>query len=273
MQIPTQQTSLSTSILLVGAPFTGKTQSIATIRPVLVKKGLPTRIEYFNLDGPGGETLKRIARKQGWADDLTVHEFGIGEKRIGTTIKPGRSSQKAIEFINEFNLLFNDVNQNTKTWQEGKARGLVVVDSITALQDSLEDFVFVTRGREIGEEGNKAITFNDWRLLAEKITETYMSAMSLPCYSLFTAHVQIVEATAKGATQGQDKSLGELNQVPLVTGQLKDRIEKDFGVVLYTTNDFKWFTRPNGANRIRTSGSRFVEGLPPIIEQDFAKIL
>lgn len=276
MLIPTEQLTKPDfcSILLIGPPKTGKTYSLATLRNVLVKRKLPTKIAFFDMDDDGSETFLRLARAGGWIEDVELHRFDSPNKRIKVAIQPNRTTNPAMEFIGEFNALFDRIDNRTGTWSRDPI-GAVVIDSVTGLQDRFEDFVFSTRQREIGEDGQRAITFNDWRLLAEKIIETYQCAKSLPCYFVLTAHVELRQEVIKGANaSGTDaQTTGKMYEVPFVTGVLRDRIAKDFSVVLYSTPDFKWVTRPSESARIRSAGTRGKDNLPAIVNQDFSLVL
>jgi len=293
--VPTDQLATPTfsSILLCGPPKCGKTASIATLHKVLRKRKLPTKIAFFDMDEDGAEPLLRLARSgyesvadalasrnriDPWQSDIELHRFNLQGLRMRDAAQPKRTEEPAHAFINELNEYFDRLDSRTGTFKD-KSIGAIVVDSITGLTDIFEDFVFSFRGREIGEEGQRAISFNDWRLLAEKVMEAYKSCKSLPCYSVFTTHVETRQEVIRGpSNQGtnQDMPTHQLYDVPLVTGQLRERIAKDFGVVLYTLNNWKWRTRPggsDGAGRIRSAGSRGVNSLPTEIDQDFALVL
>jgi len=222
------------------------------------------------------DARKNINRIDPWLNDIELHRFNTAGLRMKDTVTPNRRDKLAHDYITELNEYFDRLDNRTGTFRE-KAIGAIINDSITGLTDIFEDFVFSTRQREIGEEGPKAISFNDWRLLAEKVMEAYKSCKSLPCYSVFTAHVEtrqqiIPGVPAQGGRAGIEPiATHKVYDVPLVTGQLRDRIAKDFGVVLYTTPDYKWRTRPS--EQLRSAGSRGRYELPPEVGQDFAEVL
>lgn len=270
------------SILLIGPPFTGKTRSLASLRDVLVHRKLPTKMAFFDLDGGtnggGAETLLRLARAGNWLPDLELYRYTsrVADK-IANKVEPNRSTTLFMDFLNEFNALHDRIDPKTGNWLAGRELGAIVIDSSTGLMALLQDFVFESRHVEIGGDGPKAVTFNHWRLLAEKYLEAISCARSLPCYLVVTAHVETKQQVIKGpAKDGSDDiATHQLFEIPLLpTNILRDGLAKQFSVVLYScveNGEYKWRTRPS--ERIRSAGTRGRDGLPAMVAQSFKEVL
>jgi AAA domain-containing protein len=260
------------SIAIVGAPKTGKTQSLATLHAFLVRHKLCPRMAIFDLDEDGAEPLIRIANKEGWINDLEVYRYNVRGSRIANKELPDRVRAPTESFINEFSSLYDRIDSRTGGWSEGKALGAVIIDSMTALNERWFDFVLAIRRKEVGGEGNQAITFNEWTMVKSKLLETVRSAKALPCYSVFIFHEILLQEEVSGPKPGDTKTTGNMLWVPKVTGDLTTTIQKEFSAVVHSRGgDWKWITRPT--DRIRSVGSRSKAEMPAEVGQDFENIL
>ena len=300
MLIPTEQLlkkPTSGSILLIGPSGTGKSFSICGLHRYLRLNNLCTKMVLFDFDGDGSDTILSMARAgrelhsdqpgatKPWVEDLSVYRYTKSRISLGAGDKagPNRDKGMAEEFIKDFNALEDRLlpgQRGQRQWKPGMELGAIVGDSLTGLCDMYEDFMWVIRNKEIGgiklnvlnRDGvpADAIDWSDWRLLGEKTMDVYMTAKQLPCFSVFTAHVDLREEEVHKANP---TGTGKFYKVPLLTKSLAMRIAKDFGVVLYTTEDFKWETRATTSNRILGAKTRFRDNLPEKCDQDFSKIL
>jgi nitrogen fixation protein len=259
------------SIAIVGAPKTGKTQSLATLHAFLVRHKLCPRMAIFDLDEDGAEPLIRIANKEGWIGDLEVYRYNVRGNRIANKELPDRTRIPTETFINEFSGLYDRIDSRTGNWFEGKGLGAVIVDSMTALNERWFDFVLTIRHKEVGGEDKQAITFNEWTMVKSKILETVRSGKALPCYSVYIFHEILMQEEVSGPKATDIKTTGNLLWVPKVTGDLTTTIQKEFSTVVHTTTGWKWITRPT--DRIRSVGSRSKAEMPAEVPQDFENIL
>jgi len=291
MLIPTDQLTKPdfASILLVGAPKTWKTGSLGSLHKYLRLHKMPTKIIFFDMDEDGAEPLLRLAREgrelytdkpgtcEKWINDIELYRYTKQKLVLGpdTKVAPNRSKKMAEDFLNEFNQLDERLDYRTKQWKPGQEIGCIAVDSLTAIQDMYEDFIWLTRGKEIGEpKGTTMIDPGDWRLLGEKVTDVYMTTKQFPCFSFFTAHVDARQEEVRALKLGEEPIKTNVwFKVPLLTKSVAMRLAKDFSIALYTTPDFKWITRPTPSDHVHSAGTRGRDNLPPLVEQDFANVL
>ena len=283
------------SILLIAPPKVGKTSSLATIHRVLRLSKRPTKIAFFDFDDDGAEPFLRLARDgyesmadaiakrnriDPWTNDIRLHRFKTKGLRVKEGIQPGRRQEIATSLIREFNEYIDWLSPDGNWKDPEKALGAIIFDSITGMADILEDFTLDMRGREIGGEKEKAVTFNDWRLIGEKITEFYQNAKTLPnTYVICTAHIEtrqeiISGLPASGGRAGIEPiATHQLLDLPLVPSLiLRDRIAKDFSIILYPqSEDRRWRTSPN--RQQRSAGSRLKDGLASMVDPDFKEVL
>jgi hypothetical protein len=291
MLVPTEQLTRPdfASILLVGAPKTWKTGSLGSLHKYLRLHKMPTKIVFFDMDEDGAEPLLRLAREgrelysdkpgtcEKWISDIELHRYTKAKLVLGpdTKVAPNRSKKMAEDFLNEFNELDNRLDYQTKQWKPGQEIGCIAVDSLTAVQDMYEDFIWLTRNKEIGEaKGPTMIDPGDWRLLGEKVTDVYMTAKQFPCFSFFTAHEDLREEEVRPIALGAPAhTTSHYYKVPLLTKSVAMRLAKDFSIALYTTSDFKWITRPTPSDHVHSAGTRGRDNLDALVTQDFANVL
>ena len=266
------------AIALIGRPFSGKTQSIATLHKYLVKHKLPTKIEVFDLDEQRDSPLIRIAKSEGWLNDLVVHRYDStgGVHYIANKETRERSKIPTELFIQEYAALYDDLDTRTGLWQPGRERGAIVVDSMSVLNERWFDFVLQLRHKELGgtEKLNNLVTFNEWMMVKEKIVETVRSGKALPCFSIFCFHEVQAQDEIPGPKAQDTKTTGKILWVPKIQGDLCTTIQKEFSVCVHTrciNGKFEWITRPT--EEIASVGTRSKNLLGATTEQDFANIL
>jgi hypothetical protein len=281
------------SILIVGPPKNGKTYSVGSLHRFLRLHKLPTTIVIFDFDYDGAEPLLRLARegreryddKPGacpiWTNDIMRFRYRKERRKLPgdaslEVIGPGRDKKPHMEFVEDFNTLDARVDPTTGKWKAGQEIGAIIFDSLTELQAMEEDYLFKSRGKEIGEEkGTKrTIEWADWNLVGEKVTDAYMTAKTLPCYLVCTAHEDIRQEYVHGSLQkdgSQDRVPGASWRVPLLTYTLSMRIAKDFSVTVFCESNWRWRTRVG--EHVRAAGTRLKDNLAEFVAQDFSEIL
>lgn len=280
------------AIALIGPPFSGKTESLWTMWKVFDKNKQPNdTIEVFDLDG-NAIVLARKAQETGNLHRLKIHRVRrkAGQK-VNTRdddgvsgMTPIRSSDEWFEFINEFNSLYDQVNSVTGEWKNPEhAPGLIVVDSMSALQDMAFSAILNKRNKEVGV-ANRRVEFDEWNLLRGKLTEVIKAAKGLPCYSAFPFHLDYrqeeagkeVRADKDGRTQLVPIYVdGSYHHVPMIVGQLAFSILKEFGCSLetiYRNGKYQWKVVPD--DRSTSLGSRLHDKFKDqYLDQDFGLIL
>lgn len=271
------------SIANIGRPKTGKTQSLRTMHDYLIRKKLPRRIEFFDWDEDGADTIIRIAKQERWnldptdpKCDLAVYRYNLRGTRLTNQDVRNRSKIPIEQFIQEFNGLYDDLDPKTGYWKEGKERGCVVLDSITALNERYFDFVLQMNHKEVGGtlESGANISFNEWTKVKEKMVEAIRGAKGLPCFSVCNFHEAFEQEEIPGPKPGDAKTTGRNIWTPAITGDLRITIQKEFSVVIHSRavdDRYFWITRPT--EEIRSVGSRNRDLLPETVLQDFANIL
>lgn len=282
----------SSSVLLVGPSKTGKTLSIGSLHRVLRMLKMSTKMMLFDFDEDGYLSLLRLA-KEGresykdrpgtvppWVEDLRVFTYRKADLKLRERdAAPARSMKLSEDFQEEFNQMDNWLDRKTGLWLPGKEVGAIIYDSLTSLMHMYESYVWLLRGKEIGLDGNKAITWQDWNLVGEKIRDAYQTAKQFPCFFVATAHEDIRQMQIKGSATAaepgkparQPTPLPEaVYAVPLLTYSLSMYAAGDFGCVVHSTSDYKWIGRPGG--RIRSAGSRLRDLPDGEFEQDFANL-
>src|SRR5215475_6554790 len=214
----------TTNIAIIGAPGTGKTRSTFTMRKVLLKLKMSPIYRYYDLDW-GVESLTELAFEHGWEKDIDIFRYGTPHK-VSEGATPNRDSQPAIDLIRDLNWLHDQAEMvytpqvgppaieggapvflgppmiQTK-WKDSftRAPGLVVVDSGSSLRDMLFNSMLVQRKIDVGGTGDRAISWNDWQLLKEKIVEIIELLKGLPCFSIMTFHDELRQETSEGPSK------------------------------------------------------------------------
>lgn len=295
MQIPQDQLAgpQFSSFLIVGPSKTGKTQSIASLHRVLRLMNLPTRIAIFDFDEDGYIPIWRLAKEgrerfkdrpgtvQPWVSDLLVYHYRKAERRLREkNAAPDRPRTLMEDFHDDFNKIDSWLDPSTGLWKPGQELGAIIFDSLTAMMQLYESYIWSFRGKEIGLEGNKGINWQDWNLVAEKIRDAYNTAKQFPCHFVATAHEDIrqelVHGSAKAAGDGKAAQppaqvQGAVWAVPMLTYSLSLSAAGDFGCVVHSTTDRTWTGIPGG--RIRSAGSRLKDLSEGPIEQDFENLI
>ena len=281
------------SVLLVGPSKTGKTASIASLHRVLRILKMSTKMMLFDFDEDGYLSLLRLA-KEGresykdpphtvppWVDDLRIFNYRKGDVKLRERdAAPQRSQKLSEDFQSEFNQMDNWLDHKTGLWLPGKEIGAIIYDSLTSLMHMYESYVWSLRNKEIGLDGPRGISWQDWNLVGEKIRDAYQTAKQFPCFFVATAHEDTRQEQIKGSAQparpGQPAQPptpvpGAVFAVPLLTYSLSMYAAGDFGCVVHSTTNFRWIGRPGG--RIRSAGSRLRDLPDEEFEQDFANLI
>jgi hypothetical protein len=285
------------SILNIGAPYSGKTRSLTTMYNYMVKKKQKyTNLRIYDLDNKC-DPVVTIADREHWLDHLQVYKYNtrVGGKKINKEVAPARSTAEFELFMDEFNGLYDMIDPRTSTWREDAINppGCIVIDSGTALEDLIYDFVLKKRGREFGEgemitsgrnEGRttKDVTGSDWQSIKDKEVEVIESAKGLPCHFVYICHELLVQeivpgpqVRAKDAPTIPAIATGTLNSVPALTGNLRDTMPKYFSAVLYATREggqARWQVVPGG--RIKMAGTALRDDLQSMfVPQDYCGVL
>lgn len=250
------------SAMLVGPPKTGKTQSLST----LPKSALP--MWYCNFDsGDAAEPLLRKAVERGWGGtDFVEHTYGNVGNRLGLTQVRPRGREVWLEFAADINGLFEYVDPSTGFWKRNAPIVLpetIVIDSMSAYQNVVMDFVLAMNGHDLGAP--KTDARQDYGQAMGKIEETIETILSLPVNLIATFHEIVL----------QDELTSQITALPKLFGQgtLAPNIGRHFGAVLYsrvTGDRYEWITRPEGF--VKSAGIRSLEGVPTKIAQDFGLI-
>jgi hypothetical protein len=283
------------SIANIGPPKSGKTACIGSLYAVLLKRGGPRKIAIFDLDEDGAEPLIRLSRTgryyptekpfshEVWLEDLIVHRYKrpMGE-RISDTLDTNRSYDELMDFIHESNS-YQDWYGGGSWLDVEHSLGAIVVDSMTALQEMLWDWLLKKRHRSVAGVGGKWVEIQDWQILQEKVLESVKVIKSLPCYTIFNFHENLLmeevrsNANISGEGGSEEKAVrttGEYYYLPWTLGQkLSYRIGKEFSVIVYSRSQYgqyTWITRPIA--HIKSAGSRGRDDLPESVEQDYGKV-
>ncbi len=261
------------SIGIAGAPKTGKTYSLRTLRLFLLKKKLCPRIAIFDLDDDGADTLISLANVEGWNTPEYLEVYRYNEK--GRPIKQGQDAERSQipteTFISDAAKLYDRLDPKTGKWLPGQELGAVVVDSMTALNERWVEFVGAVGHKTTGD-----FTWTEWRRTRDKILETVKSFKGLPCYSVFMFHEVLIQEEVPGPDpKAPAKTTGNMLWVPKIQGDLNVTIQKEFSVFVHSKveggDKYKWITQPT--DRIRAIGSRNKTSMPKEVTQDFENIL
>lgn len=296
-QIPMDQLSgpQFTSFLLVGPSKTGKTESIASLHRVLRLQKLPTKIVIFDFDEDGYIPIWRMAMDgrerhkdprgatKPWVDDLMIFNYHKLNRQLKENdAAPMRSKKPMDDFHDDFNQIDGWIDPKTGLWKPGHEVGAIVFDSLTSLLYLYESYIWLMRGKEIGFTDQRAINWQDWNLVGEKIRDAYNTAKQFPCYFVATAHEdtrqELIHGSARaGGTGPGDKATpaqpvqGNVWAVPMLTYSLSLSAAGDFGCVVHSTVDRLWMGQPGG--RIRSAGSRLRDLPTGPFEQDFENLI
>lgn len=252
------------TILIFGPPKTGKSYALYSLLKMGLKPGWVFDFDY------GLDPLINQARRAGMkGDDIIRFTYGPkGGDRVGKSeLRPrGQGKEVFLNWLNDFNSLFDMLNQDFEWKDASNAPAWIAFDSITTFMEIILDFVLEMGGHDLNAPKTDARA--DYGKQMGKIQEIAKSCATLPCLTIFNCHEKNVENE-----QGQI-----VRTDPMITGQLSGHFAKDFGVVLHTktvgmgdNTKYKWETKPMGF--VRTAGSRFRDDLKAEVDQDFALVL
>ena len=254
------------TILLYGPPFTGKTYSLWTLVKYLKKKGLGP-LHLHDLDGKV-ESLVRKCEKEGLLDHLVVIRQTLPDRVTADARRQAASKDLWLMFEKDFNVYHDNMDARTGGWKESykaEAPGAIIIDSLTAYNDIVLEYVIAMVGHDIGAPGTDAR--NDFGKAMEKMKETVKSLKSLPCITGWIAHETL-----------QQDAVGNITLFPNITGNLRGQLAKLFNCVLYSTTEskgdkteYKWQVAPK--NWVRSAGVTSRDDLGTFIDQNFEIIL
>lgn len=281
------------SFLIIGPSKTGKTESIASLHRVLRILQLPTVMAIYDFDEDGYIPLWRLATEgrerhkdrpgtvKPWVQDLLIYRYRKAARTLRTkNAAPVRDTNLMEDFQDDFNQMDSRLDPKTGLWKPGQALGAIIFDSLTAMMQLYESYIWNLRGKEIGLDGNKGITWQDWNLVGEKIRDAYNTAKQFPCHFVATAHEdtrqELIHGSARAAGDGRPASApapvpGAVWAVPMLTYSLSLSAAGDFGCVVHSTVDRTWVGQPGG--RIRSAGSRLKDLPEGAFEQDFENLI
>jgi hypothetical protein len=289
------QEQLSTpyySIFNIGAPYSGKTQSLVTLYKYMIARKQPARkIFLYDLDDNNSQPLVREMDKLRALDDLRVFRYGKrgGQSKVEKEDTARRSGARFEAFLDEFNQLFDMIDPRTGTWRDiEQAPGAIAIDSGTALEEDITDFVCNKRNADMNSSNvTERMSYSIWGAIKDKEVEVIKNAKGLPCHFVYNVHEELRQEVVPGqpAVPGQPQTAiaprgtGMVYLQPALVGSLRDTMAKEFGVVVYSRakgNRYEWIVRPGqeGAGIIRSAGTRARSDLPTTpIEQDYQKVL
>lgn len=308
-----------TSAMLIGPPKSGKTRSLFSLYLYCLEqwhkrgKSGPRQLHHFDLDGTGASTLIHLFQARGTAqddplvakykrfngsiEDLKIYRYKVpGGRKISATDSPEHPNT-FVPFIDEFNKFYDQLDPRTGFWREPEqSPAIIAIDSGTALEDIICDFICKTRRREINGSGtddnSRQARFADWGAMKDKEEEVIEAARSLPAHFVYCVHDELRQEIIAGKPAEKGNSpetaipaigTNMLYNMPSLIGGLRETMPKRFDIVLYTKTIvqnskcvYKWITRPVSHptdGNIRGAGIRSAENLPQEVIQDFAEIL
>lgn len=276
---------LYTNFLIVGPYKTGKTMSLTTLHKLRSKPWVKgSKLYIYDFD-EGCQPLLTEARKGGWLDEVVPFRYGLRAK-IDQGTGVATSKDPIIDFITDINSLYNHLTPSND-WTDdflSEAPYAMCFDSLTAFQDEVQNFILAANNK-IRDSEMSGDTGTMYRKVREKIVEVIRSVRSLPCFSVWCAHEQVVAETIKqpwtpkGSPQLAPRLTGEIKALPVVPGRLASTIGGEFGGVFYsrvkpdtsTAAKYIWVTRTS--ENIPGAGTRLKKGLPLEIPQDFSMVI
>lgn len=256
------------SILNIGPPFSGKTQSLWTLVDYLQQHNLGP-LNHFDLDFKADSLIQMLKEK-----DL-LNNYKLIRLASQTKIRSGarkiEDNRKVWEeFQHEFNKFDDQIDGTTGEWKNNFTCGAIIIDSLTKYNEILMNYVAAIVGHDFGEKGTDAR--NDYTKVMNKIKSTIDTLKSMPCITGWIAHDQITRSEFDG----------KVVLLPSVTGKdtLAPTLSKEFGYVLYSTTqtdkqgkeEYVWQVRPGGW--VRSAGIPSTDpNLPQFIPQDYRRIL
>ena len=283
---------LYTNFLIIGVYKTGKTRSCATLHKLKSRPWVQGKKLYIYDFDEGCQPIIRVARNEGWVDELKIFRFPrVGGEKLPTTdfaatAAAYRTKEPITDFLTAVNSLYDHVTPDGSRWKDdfvNEAPYAIVVDSATPFQDDILGFTLTLRHKNLGEEHVDGRA--EYGLQMGKFVEIIRSMRALPCFSVVLAHEQNVmgkvkmPSAPKGGKPIDPVPTGVVSRLPVVTGILANSIGGEFGAVFFTevvpeTSDrvaYKWVTRPY--QEIRGAGSRLIDNLPIFVDQDFDKVV
>src|ERR1017187_6247696 len=227
---------LYTNFLIVGPYKTGKTESLATLHKLRTRKWVQgTKLHVHDFD-EGIQPLIRVARREGWLNEVVPFRYPrVGGEKIKDGTGIYRTKEPFLDFLTYVNRLYDHVDSSGLKWKEdfvNEAPYAIVVDSLTAIQDDIMGFTLTLRNKELGDE--RVDGRAEFGLQMGKIVETVRSLRALPCFTVWLAHEQTkmgtvkMPSTPKGGSPVQPRETGIIAKLPLVTGQLAERLGAEF---------------------------------------------
>lgn len=287
------------SVLIVSPSKRGKSISICSLHRVLRLLGMSTKMHWFDFDEDGADVVIRMAKEgrerykdpvgtvPSWLDDLSIYRYHKAGRQIGNVgmgpLKepaPNRSKKPIEDFISDFNQMDARLDPRTGAWKPGQEIGAIVLDSLTTLMHMYTDFVWLSRGKEIGGQLAQAVTWQDWDLVGQNIRDVYRTAKTFPCFVVATAHEDIrqelIKGSAKAPGPGQPAQAAAQVQgatwaVPMLTYGLSLSVAGDFGCCIHIDENRKWIGQPS--DKIRSAGSRLKDLPEGPFEPDFENII
>lgn len=267
------------TVLNYGPSKTGKTRSLITLIRYLKSVGLPYNGRVFDCDY-GIDPLVNLLYKEPdmKPDDVIIYRYGpAGGDRVGEDTRRPREQGKKMfqDFLRDFNSLYDMYDSAHDCWRPNAENppAWIAIDTLTSLQDWIFDFIVQMRGgKEPGTPGGP-----DGRQVygtqMEKVVEIIKSSLALPLYAVWNMHEKKIYRETLNADGSKSEVLDSIE--PLVTGKsLPGQLPKDFSVVLYSqASGDKYWWKTKGDGLIKTAGTRFHEGLPLQIAQDYKLVL
>jgi hypothetical protein len=263
--------STTSSIAVIGKPFTGKTTSTKSLIKIIPEDKW---IYYFDWDNKAIPIIVD-AQNNHYSHRLKVFRYnrgGVGA--IANSESTPRQANTFMEFINDYVALTQKVNPQTGDWKADATEipGVIVIDSMSSMGDHILEFVLSRLGHDLGAP--KTDSRGDYGKQMSKVVETVRALKALPCHTVFIFH----EVTI----QNEITSLVQV--LPAVTGQLRDTITREFTIVVRAITksagggkiEYLWHTKPVG--QTACAGSTFLTPeqnalLPEFIPQDFSSLL
>ena len=247
--------------LVLGDSHTGKTRSLST---------LPGKSVLFNFDGPDNVTALRVP----FVETNSLCEFWETKQEIErivvanyTAEVPGDLSLAADpmprkDLVERFIKDINSLNIHSEYLMTEENNGNLIVETVGSLGYSILDYITAYNGKSKIE-----IQFYDSAM--KKFAAIVGKLMSYGMNVIMTGHIQAEK----------DEITGWTRLTPYIWGKkMPETIPRLFGEVFQTivtgtggTIKYQWLTKPTEGSTIglKFLGTRKIDGLPRIIEQDF----
>jgi len=244
------------SCLLVGPPGSGKTTAASTA---------PGPVLFLDMDNK----LHKMQNMQEKIKSGQVIQWGIADRLTQSSMASLATSatnpqakftqQRPKGYLQLAEMIDKLVKDACVIEHEGKKVqvGTVVLDSYTRTEEHLKRLLMAANG-------TATITQPLWGTVLMNFETLNDTLLSLPCNVIFIAHEKA----------DKDDLTGKISYLPLISGQMKDKIGKDFEEVYYLE---KKFVGNEAKYEMLTVGStmkscRTSRELPPVVEPDFSKI-